>query len=84
MKLSIKAMSSVSALIWEASILLVCLLHLATPQYRAGFLDGLSSIYPGFHGVRSLADALLGTGYAIVTEELADSFSWLYSAFAHM
>jgi len=85
MKLSIKAMSSASALIWGASILLVCLLHLTMPQYGARFLDGFSSIYPGFHGARSLADALLGTGYAIVDGGAGGSLlAWLYNTFAHM
>jgi hypothetical protein len=85
MKLSLKAMSPVSALTWGASILLVCLLHLARPQYGAGFLDGFSSIYPGFHGARSLADALLGTGYAIVDGGVGGFLlAWLYNRFAHM
>ena len=85
MKLSIKAMSSVSALIWGASILLVCLLHLAMPHYGTGFLDGISSIYPGFHGARSFADALLGTGYAIVDGGVGGFLlAGLYNTFAHM
>ena len=50
MRLSIKAMSSVSALIWGGSILVLCLLHLAMPHYGTGFLDGVSSIYPAFTG----------------------------------
>jgi len=65
MRLSRKAMSFVSALLWGASILVVCLLHLAVPTYGTGFLEGISSVYPGFHGAKSLADSLLGTGYAI-------------------
>jgi len=85
MKLSIKAMSSVSALLWGASILVVCLLHLAMPHYGTGFLDGISSIYPGFHGGRSFADALLGTGYAIVDGGVGGFIlAWLYNTFAQV
>jgi hypothetical protein len=85
MKLSIKSMSSVSALLWGASILVVCLLHLAMPHYGTGFLEGISSIYPGFHGGRSFADALLGTGYAIVDGAVAGFIlAWLYNAFARV
>jgi hypothetical protein len=78
-------MSLVSALFWGASTLLICLLPRAMPQYGAGFLDGFSSIYPGFHGARSLADALLGTGYAIVDGGVGGFLlAWLYNTFAHM
>jgi hypothetical protein len=85
MKLSIKAMSSVSALIWGASILLLCLLHMAIPHYGTGFLDGVSSIYPGFHGGRSFSDALVGTGYAIVDGGVGGFIlAWLYNTFAHV
>jgi hypothetical protein len=84
MKLSIKAMSSVSALLWGASILVVCLLHLAIPHYGTGFLEGISSIYPGFHGGRNFPDALLGTGYAIVDGGVGGfALAWLYNVVAH-
>jgi hypothetical protein len=84
MKLSIKALSLVSALFWGASILLVCLLHLAMPHYGTGFLEGVSSIYPGFHGARSFTDALVGTCYAIVDGGVGGFvLAWLYNAVAH-
>jgi hypothetical protein len=79
-----KATSIVSALLWGASILVVCLLHIAVPTYGTGFLDGISSIYPGFHGAKSLADALLGTGYAVVDGALGGfAIAWLYNLIAH-
>ena len=84
MRLSTKALSSVSALLWGGSILVLCLLHLAMPNYGTGFLDGVGSIYPGFHGGRSLADALVGTGYAIVDGGIGGFvLAWLYNAFTH-
>ena len=83
MRLSTKALSSVSALLWGGSILVLCLLHLAMPNYGTGFLEGISSIYPGFHGGRSLADALVGIGYAIVDGGVGGFvLAWLYNAVA--
>ena len=77
-------MSSVSALIWGASVLLICLLHRAMPDYETRFMDGISSIYPGFHRARSFADALLGTRYAILDGGVGGFLlAWLYITFAH-
>ena len=66
MRLSEKAMAFVSALLWGTGVLLVGLIHLVVPAYGKAFLEGVSSVYPGFHGARSLADALIGTGYALL------------------
>jgi len=80
MRLSIKAMSFVSAMLWGASILIVCLLHIAVPTYGRGFLDGISSIYPGFHGAKSFSDTLLGTVYAVADGALGGfALAWLYN-----
>lgn len=83
MPLSTKAMSLVTALLWGASILVVCLLHIAMPHYGTGFLDGVSSIYPGFHGARNFGDAMVGTGYALVDGAVGGFvLAWLYNAVA--
>ncbi len=66
MRLSMKAMAVTSGLLWGGAVLAVGLAHLARPSYGEKFLDGVSSIYPGFHGARDLPDALVGTGYALV------------------
>ena len=80
MRLSVKAISIVSALLWGGGILFVGLIHLASPSYGAGFLDAISSIYPGFHGGRSFADALVGTGYALLDGAAGGFiFAWLYN-----
>jgi len=85
MRLSVKAMSTVSGLLWGAGILVVCLLHLAMPRYGTGFLDGISSIYPGFHGGRSVPDALVGTGYALVDGGVGGFvLAWLYNVLARV
>jgi hypothetical protein len=82
-RLSVKAITIVSALLWGGGVLFVGLIHLASPSYGASFLDGVSSIYPGFHGARSLADALVGTGYALVDGASGGFvFAWLYNLIA--
>ena len=44
MRLLIKAMSSVSALLWVASILVVCLMHISMAHYGMEFLDSINWI----------------------------------------
>lgn len=66
MRLSMKALAIVLAILWGASVLLVGLINLAAPSYGANFLHGLSSVYPGFHASRTILDVLIGTGYGIV------------------
>lgn len=83
MRLSVKALTIVSALLWGGGILFVGLIHLASPGYGASFLDGISSVYPGFHGARSFADALVGTGYALLDGAAGGFiFAWLYNLLA--
>ena len=50
MWLSIKAMSSVSALLWGGEHSGCVLDAHRNASLRRGRLDGISSIYPGFHG----------------------------------
>jgi hypothetical protein len=83
MRLSAKAMTIVSGLLWGGCLLFVGLIHLAVPAYGTGFLDGISSIYPGFHGAQSFADALVGTGYALLDGAAGGFiFGWLYNLIA--
>ncbi len=83
MRLSVKAISIVSALLWGGGILFVGLIHLASPSYGASFLDGISSIYPGFHGARNFGDALVGTAYALIDGGVGGFiFAWLYNLMA--
>lgn len=85
MRLSEKAMALVSASLWGAGILLVGLVHLAIPAYGKAFLDGISSVYPGFHGARSFTDALVGTGYALLDGGIGGFvLAWLYNLAARV
>jgi len=83
MQLSVKALSIVVGLLWGGAILAVGLANLAVPSYGLAFLQGMSSIYPGFHASRTFTDVLVGTGYALVDGAVGGLvFGWLYNFFA--
>ena len=83
MQLSLKGMAIASALLWGGGILVLGLLHLASPSYGGIFLEGISSVYPGFHGARTFGDAIVGTGYALVDGGIGGYvFAWLYNLVA--
>jgi hypothetical protein len=80
MRLSIRAMAVATGLLWGGATLLVGLIHLAGVPYGSAFLQLLASLYPGFHGSRTIGDVLLGTGYALVDGALGGMFlAWLYN-----
>jgi hypothetical protein len=83
MQLSIRSLAIVAGLIWGGAILCLGLIHLAIPSYGASFLEGIGSIYPGFHGARSFGDAVLGGAYALIDGAAGGLiFGWLYNFFA--
>jgi hypothetical protein len=82
MRISAKALALASGLIWGGGVAVAALVHLAVPSYGSAFLAFVSSIYPGFHGARSLGDALVGIGYGLVDGFIGGFiFAWLYNAF---
>lgn len=82
MRLSARALTFACGLIWGGAIACLGLLHLAFPSYGTSFLDGISSVYPGFHGARSLGDALVGAAYALIDGGVGGFiFGWLYNLF---
>jgi hypothetical protein len=45
------------------------------------FLDGISSVYLGFHAPRTIGDVLVGTLYGLVDGAIGGLiFGWLYDA----
>jgi hypothetical protein len=83
MQLSVRSLALACGLIWGGGIAFAALAHLAIPTYGSVFLAFLSSIYPGFHGARSLADALTGIGYGLVDGGIGGAiFAWLYNLLA--
>jgi len=80
MRLSVKGTALASGLIWGGGILVLGLLHSAKPSYGGKFLEGMSSVYPGLHGGRSVRDAVIGGGYALADGATAGMlFAWLYN-----
>jgi hypothetical protein len=83
MKLSIKALATTSALVWGGCLLCVGVCHLFVPTYGVGFLDVMSSVYPGFHASRTAADVAVGAGYGLVDGAIGGVvFAWIYNALA--
>ena len=82
MKLSLKAITLSSAILWGLAMLLVGLIHLADPAYGGEFLRMMSSVYPGADTAPTLGRVLLGAGYGIVDGAVAGCiFGLLYDAF---
>jgi len=80
MKLSVKGLATAFALLWGGCLLLVGILHLAMPAYGAAFLQGMSSVYPGFHGSSGIVDVLVGTMTATVDGAIGGALlAWLYN-----
>jgi hypothetical protein len=81
MRLSVKALAMTSALAWGGCLLFVGLCHLFVPTYGVGFLDVMSSVYPGFHASRTAADVAVATGYGFVDGAVGGAaFGWVYNA----
>ena len=84
MRLSLKALAIASALLWGlGAMFLTGLMYLIAPPYGEHFLLTMSSVYPGFHATRTLADVLVGPGYGLVDGGVCGLlFAWFYNAFA--
>ena len=61
-----KAMTSATAILWGACMLIVGVINLRFPSYGAEFLRLMSSVYPGFHDSRTFGDVMVGTLYGVV------------------
>jgi len=80
MRLGAKAMANAGAALWGLSVLAVGLVNLAQPNYGTAFLEGLASVYPGYHATASIGDVLVGTGYALLDGAVTGwLFAWLYN-----
>ena len=83
MRLSMKALTIVTAILWGGGVLFTGLVNLAVPSYGTECLKLMSSVYPGFHFSRTFGDVLVGTGYGLADGAIAGFiFSWLYDFFA--
>ena len=83
MRLSPKAFAITAAALWGGCMFLTGLANWISPTYGEHFLLTMSSVYPGYHATRTLADVLVGTGYGLVDGAIAGwLFAWLYNLIA--
>jgi hypothetical protein len=83
MRVSVKAVSLSSAILWGAAMLIVGLIHMADMSYGGDFLRIMSSVYPGADTAPTLGRVVLGTLYGFVDGAIAGMlFAWLYRTFA--
>jgi len=83
MKLNVRALAFVAALVWGVAILLTGLANLMFPSYGREFLQVMASVYPGYHATRSLGQVVMGTLYGLVDGGVGGAiFAWLYNLFA--
>lgn len=83
MKFNIRALALASAILWALAMLLMTLANLIWGNYGQQFLQTMSSVYPGYHATRSVAEVVIGTLYGGVDGLIAGGvFAWLYNQFA--
>ena len=81
MKLNIKALALASAILWGLAMLLMSLANLIWGSYGQ-FLQIISSVYPGYHATRSIAEVIVGTLYGAGDGLVGGAvFAWLYNQF---
>ncbi len=83
MQISLKALALAIALLWGGCLLVVGLINIAAPPYGAEFLKVMSSVYPGFHASRTIADVLIGTVDGFIDGAIGGLLlGWLFNIFA--
>ena len=83
MKLNVRALAFVAALVWGIALLLTGLANLIFPSYGREFLQVIASVYPGYHATRSFGQVVIGTLYGLVDGAGCGAiFAWLYNFFA--
>lgn len=83
MKFSIKGLALALAILWGLAMLVMGLANLVWSSYGQQFLQTMSSVYPGYHATRSIAEVIVGTLYGAVDGFIGGAvFAWLYNQFA--
>ncbi len=84
MKLSVRAMSITSCVLWGGAVLTVGLINLIEPKYGRQFLNLIRSIYPGYQAQSNAKDVVVGTGYALLDGAVGGAtFAGLYNRLEH-
>jgi ABC-type phosphate transport system permease subunit len=82
MRVSLKAITMSSAILWALAMLLVGLIHMAAHSYGGEFLRLMSSVYPGADTAPTIGRVLLGTVYGFIDGAVAGClFGLLYDFF---
>ncbi len=83
MKLNVRALAIVSALVWGLAMLLTGLANLIWPSYGHDFLQVMASVYPGYHATHGFGEVMVGTLYGLVDGGVGGAVvAWLYNRFA--
>jgi hypothetical protein len=82
MKFSTKGLALTSGILWGLAMLVVGVANLIWSGYGQQFLQIMSSVYPGYHATRSIAEVIVGTLYGVVDGFIGGAvFAWLYNQF---
>jgi hypothetical protein len=82
-RINVKALALTGGVLWGGAVLLVGVCHYIWPGYGLTFLQVLDSIYPGYHAVPSLEQALIAAGYALLDGAITGFLvAVLYNLFA--
>ncbi len=82
MKFNTKALAVTSAILWGLAMLVMGVGNLIWGNYGQQFLQTMSSVYPGYHATRSIAEVVIGTIYGVVDGLIGGAvFAWLYNHF---
>ncbi|MFZ0283852.1 MAG: bacteriophage holin [Terriglobales bacterium] len=82
MKFNIKALALASGILWGLAMLVTGLANLIWGNYGQQFLEVMSSVYPGYHATRSIAEVIVGTLYGAVDGLTGGAvFAWLCNQF---
>lgn len=83
MKFNTKALALASAVVWGFVMLAVGVTNLIAGHYGQQFLRAMSSVHPGYHDTRSIAEVIVGTVYGFCDGFIGGAvFAWLYDHFA--
>ena len=83
MKLSVKSLTVTAAILWGGACFLVALANYIWPGYGKGFLDVMSSIYPGYKVAGTLGSVVVGALYGALDGAVGGAlFGWIYNCFA--
>lgn len=80
MKLNTLAFAIASAILWGLAMLGMTLANFVSGTYGQQFLQLMSSVYPGYHATRNIAEVIVGTLYGVVDAFICGAvLAWLYN-----